>query len=259
MTTLVRFVVLATLVALVACEGEQPTPTSVPPTSTPTSVPPTSTPTSIPPTPTPTNVPPTSTPTSIPPTSTPTSIPPTSTLTSIPPTPTPTNVPPTPTAEGGEQLTVTEYEAVCGSLIATLVGFEATNDVDEVLAFLLTLEMRVADLGTVNPPDELERFHKALLGSVEFAVNAFREIGLVDLVQASADLERDAANLSESEQLERALKLLEQVRQLELEAERLDAAAQEYGAEIEAAQSELSPTTHASLQAAGCFDQEGIL
>ena len=167
------------------------------------------------------------------------------------PTPTQASLQPT-TEEGGEQLTVGDYAEACGSVIEAFDSLES----DDVREAFLTLEMRVTDLGKINPPDELKRFHDVSTVWTGFSVNTYREIGMIELLETAAALERDAANPSESEEWEQTLEFLERMDEVLLELEKYEAEAQKYIVEIEAAEAEFSPTTREILQAADCFSED---
>ncbi len=173
--------VLAAILAVAACAGEDPTATPVPPTNTP--VPPTATP--VPPTATP--VPPTATP--VPPTATP--VPPTATP--VPPTQPPAPMatePPAPAATSApapatEDSPVEAYAKQCQMDVAVqfmtqLSSFEGdpiTLDPTGTLTWGRLAEILDGGVQTFSqlmPPPELQEYHDARLNSFR----AFRDSAL---------------------------------------------------------------------------------
>ena len=169
--------VLAAILAVAACAGEDPTATPVPPTDTPvpptaTAVPPTDTP--VPPTDTP--VPPTATP--VPPTATP--VPPTE-----PPAPAATSAPAPTAAPATEDSPVEAYAKQCQMDVAVqfmtqLSSFEGdpiTLDPTGTLTWGRLAEILDGGVQTFSqlmPPPELQEYHDARLNTFR----AFRDSAL---------------------------------------------------------------------------------
>lgn len=177
--------VLAAVLAVAACAGEDPTATPVPPTNTPvpptaTPVPPTDTP--VPPTATP--VPPTNTP--VPPTATP--VPPTATsapAATEPPAPAATAVPVATAPPATEDSPVEAYAKQCQMDVAvqfmtqlsTFEGDPITLDPTGTLTWGRLAELLDGGVQTFSelmPPPELQEYHDARLNSFR----AFRDSAL---------------------------------------------------------------------------------
>ena len=170
--------VLAAVLAVAACAGEDPTATPVPPTATP--VPPTATP--VPPTDTP--VPPTDTP--VPPTNTP--VPPTATpapAATEPPAPAATAAPVATAPPATEDSPVEAYAKQCQMDVAvqfmtqlsTFEGDPITLDPTGTLTWGRLAELLdggMQNFSQLMPPPELQQYHDARLNSFR----AFRDAAL---------------------------------------------------------------------------------
>ena len=140
---------------------------------------------------------------------------------------------------GGPRMTVQEYADACEALGEQL-------DQDNVSSGISAIEDALDEVKQWNPPGELQEYHDIGVEGMEATVTALKDTGALELFE-------EMEKAQEEEDVERALELMDQAAELEDELARFDDQMTELTDELERARENLSPTTRAILDNAGCF------
>ena len=153
---------------------------------------------------------------------------------------------------GGDALTVGEYATACGDIVESLNRFDEVFESANVSDALDAVEDAVSDLRKLKPPEELKLLHATRIDMLQFTSKAIKDLGIDDLFNDLAEMEKDAEDLSESEAMKRMADLAERMESWEEEIEKLEPEIERLDTELEEAESELSPATQEILYSQGC-------
>ena len=108
------------------------------------------------------------------------------------------------------------------------------------------IEDAIAEIKQWNPPEELQEFHEVRVRSVDAAIDALKDTGLLELI-------RDLEKASEEEDPAKVLELMAEMSDLEDKMSEVGDKMSELEDEIERTEEELSPGTRKILADADCL------
>ena len=150
-------------------------------------------------------------------------------------------------------MTVSEYAEACGNIVERLEEsgdiFDSSGDFSSGFD---VIDDALSDLKKLNPPQELDRVHTVVVETLQFTSTEFKDVGLFDLMEDMAEMEKDTEELSESEAMKRMADFEERMESVVAEMERLGPEIDRLESELEEAASELSPATRDILDAGRC-------